>query len=51
MNIEFSWIVGLRCRALMRGPHTWHFEFDAGTSLVAECPWRIIAKVRLPWDR
>jgi hypothetical protein len=43
MSVDFSWIVGLRCRELMRGPHTWHFEFGAGTSLVTECPWRIIA--------
>ena len=47
MSVDFSWIVGLRCRAVRREPHTWHFDFGADTSLVAECPWRVIANTRI----
>src|SRR5688572_1134850 len=43
MSVDLSWLVGLRCRELVRAGHTWHFEFEGGTSLVAGCPWRIIA--------
>jgi hypothetical protein len=47
MSVEISWVVGLRCRTVRRELHTWHFSLEAGTSLVAECPWRIIAGARI----
>ena len=43
MGFDLSWMVGLRYRELVRGAFSWHFSFGAGASLVAECPWRIIA--------
>ena len=43
MGFDVTWMVGLGYRALVRGEHSWHFAFGAGASLVAECPWRIIA--------
>jgi hypothetical protein len=47
MGFDLSWMVGLRYRELIRGDYSWHFEFDPGTSLLAECPWRIIANGRI----
>ena len=44
MSVRISWVVGLRCRAVRRDPHAWHFSLGADAGLVAECPWRIIAR-------
>ena len=44
MGFDFSWIVGCRYRAVVRAEYSWHFDLGPGTSLVAECPWRIIAE-------
>jgi len=43
MGFDLTWLIGLRYRELVRGDYSWHFDFGAGASLVAECPWRIIA--------
>jgi hypothetical protein len=47
MGFDSSWMVGLRYREVVRGDYSWHFAFEAGTSLLAECPWRIIANGRI----
>jgi hypothetical protein len=44
MDFDFSWMVGrLRYRKLVHGEYSWHFDFGADASLIADCPWRIIA--------
>ena len=47
MGFDFAWLLGLRYQALVREEYSWHFSFAAGASLVAECPWRIIADGRI----
>lgn len=47
MSVDISWVVGLRCRAVRRDPHTWHIGLGAGAGLMAECPWRIVAGARI----
>jgi hypothetical protein len=43
MGFDLSWMLGLRYQELVREAFSWHFAFGPGASLVAECPWRIIA--------
>jgi hypothetical protein len=41
-----SWL-GLECTKILRRENDWLFEFGRNHSIIAECPWRIIAERRI----
>jgi hypothetical protein len=47
MTVDLTSLLGLRSTAVVREPHAWHFAFDGGAALVAECPWRILVEGRI----
>jgi hypothetical protein len=47
MGADLTPLLGLRCTGVRREPHSWHFAFDGGAALVAECPWRILVNGRV----
>ncbi|MGH7517087.1 MAG: DUF6188 family protein [Gemmatimonadales bacterium] len=47
MAVDLTLLLGLRCTAVVREPHSWHFAFNGGTALVAECPWRVLVEGRI----
>jgi len=42
MPIDMTWFVGQRVTAVEKKGYSWFFDFDGGSRIATESPWRLI---------